>query len=389
MVKGSKIHIVADEKIPFVETVFSHISDLTLLPGRSISQEHLKYADLLLTRSITRVNRNLLETSRVKMVASATIGADHVDLQYLNSHDIQFALATGGNAKSVAEYVVAAILEFAVKKYDKSLNNLSLGIVGVGNIGRLVARMAEGLGLKVLENDPPLAEKTNGKSYLPLAEIVKCDIVTIHVPLTKSGPTKTLHLFDEELLAELQPGSLLINTSRGAVVDDLALKEALTNKKITAAVLDVWENEPNIDIKLLNQVFIATPHIAGYSLDGKANCTGIIYRKVCEYFGFTPKWKPHDSLPEPDNTQLEYTDSNLSDLEFLHKIVKNTYDIKKDDTRTRSKLIESGINVATEFDRLRNDYPIRREFRNYQIEVQRTRKWLLPKLQALGFRLKT
>jgi len=187
---GSMIHIVADEKIPFVEAAFSHIGDLTLLPGRSISKEHLKNADLLLTRSVTHINRNLLETSHVKMVASATIGTDHVDLQYLNSHDIKFAFAAGGNAKSVAEYIMVAILEFAVK-HDKMRSNLSLGIVGAGNIGRLVARMAEGIGLSVLVNDPPLAEKTDERSYLPLAEIVKCDIVTIHVPLTKSVPYKT------------------------------------------------------------------------------------------------------------------------------------------------------------------------------------------------------
>ncbi len=382
------IHIVADEKIPFVKAAFSHIGDLTLLPGRSISKEHLKNADLLLTRSVTQINRYLLETSRVKMVASATIGTDHVDLEYLNSHDIQFAFAAGGNAKSVAEYVMAAILEFAVKQ-GKRLSNLSLGIVGIGNIGRLVARMAEGLGITVLKNDPPLAEKTNERYFFPLTEIAKCDIVTIHVPIIKSGSYKTNHLFDQELMSKLQPGSLLINTSRGAVVANLALKEALTNKNISAAILDVWENEPNIDIELLNQVFIATPHIAGYSLDGKTNCTEIIYRKVCEYFGFTPKWKPQDSLLEPDNAQLEYNDLNLPDLEFLHKIVKNTYDIKKDDSRMRSRLIESGRNVAAEFDRLRNDYPIRREFRNYQIEVQKNRKLLLLKLQALGFRLKS
>lgn len=383
MSKELNLKIVADEKIPFVKDAFSSLGECRLFPGRSIKSEHLKRADLLLVRSVTPVNQDLLKGTSVKMVASATIGFDHIDLDYLTGHQIQFAHSPGGNAKSVAEYVMVAILEFTLKN-GKALEDLSLGVVGIGNIGSIVVEMGMGLGLTVLKNDPLLAENSGDNSYFPLDKILQCDIITLHVPLTKSGRHKTHHLFDEATINKLQPSALLINTSRGPVVDNLALKEALINQRISAAVLDVWENEPNIDLELLNHVFIATPHVAGYSLDGKANCTNLVYQKVCEFFGLEPTWIVKDSLPEIGNSIIEINNTDTSDVESLHQIMENIYSIKQDNLRMRSSLFESQNNAANEFDRLRNNYPIRREFWNYHVSVPESSS-LMSKLHALGF----
>ncbi|MCK5270110.1 MAG: 4-phosphoerythronate dehydrogenase, partial [Sedimentisphaerales bacterium] len=277
--------IVADENIPFVREIFASLGDVLCVSGRQMSAGVLAGADVLLVRSVTKVNEQLLSDSSVRFVGTATIGTDHVDREYLSSREITFVSAAGSNSNSVAEYVITAILILA-EKYGWELQGRTLGIIGVGNIGSNIEKKAPALGLKVLPNDPPLQRETGDKRFVSLARVLEeADIITCHVPLTRSGPDATWHLFDQEKLGRLRPDTLLINSSRGAVVDNKELKKQITKGNIGPVVLDVWENEPEIDMGLLDQVAIATPHIAGYSLDGKVNGTVMLYQKLCEFLG--------------------------------------------------------------------------------------------------------
>ncbi|MCJ7729025.1 MAG: 4-phosphoerythronate dehydrogenase, partial [Sedimentisphaerales bacterium] len=295
--------IIADENIPFVKECFSSLGDVEALSGRRITPNVVADADILLVRSITQVNEKLLSKSEVKFVATATIGFEHVDVDYLKSRNIGFASAPGSNANSVAEYIVAALLSVG-KKHKISLVGKSISIVGVGNVGSKVARKCVALGMKVKLNDPPLSRQTGDKKYRPLSELFDCDFITLHTPLTGEGQDKTFHLADENFFASLKPGCVFINTARGAVHDTAALKSAIQSGKLGAVVLDVWENEPNIDCELLRIVGISTPHIAGYSLDGKIAGMIMIYNAACEHIGFEPKYKIEDFLPSPAVPQI-------------------------------------------------------------------------------------
>ena len=210
----------------------------------------------------------MLANSKVKFVATATIGFEHVDVDYLKNSNIGFASAPGSNANSVADYIVAALLSVA-QKHKITLEGKSIGVVGVGNVGSKVAKKCAALGMIVKLNDPPLSRQTGDAKYRPLNELFDCDFITLHTPLTREGQDKTYHLADDKFFASLKTGCVFINTCRGAVHDTAALKAAIQNKKLGAVILDVWENEPNIDCELLRMVDISTPHIAGYSLDGK------------------------------------------------------------------------------------------------------------------------
>jgi erythronate-4-phosphate dehydrogenase len=297
LIFGVYMHkIIADENIPCAREAFSHLGEVRLLPGRAITRESLLDADLLLVRSITPVNAKLLQNTAVRFVGTATIGTDHVDTAYLERQNIAFASATGSNANSVAEYVVAALVHRAIK-HGLSLASLTLGVVGVGHVGSRVEKMATALGMRVRLNDPPLARQTHDPQYLPLDALMEADVITLHTPLAREGEDATFHLFDATRLQAMKCGSMLINTSRGAVVDNAALKTALQSGHLAAAILDVWENEPDIDVELLRLVEIGTPHIAGYSLDGKLNGTHQIYLAACEFIGVAPQWRLESALP--------------------------------------------------------------------------------------------
>lgn len=380
-----KLKIVADENIPYVTDAFSHLGSVELLSGREIKTDHLKNADLLLVRSVTKVNSELIKSTPVKMVCSATIGTDHIDLDFLAQHGIHFSNAAGSNANSAAEYVLAALLELAVT-YKWSLNRLKIGIVGVGNIGKIIEKIARGLGLEVLLNDPPLARETGDKKYLPLEKLMHADIITLHVPLTRTGIDKTFHLFDEHWLKKMTDGSVLINASRGPAVDNKALSKVLSSGQLKTAVLDVWENEPDIDQELLDLVEIGTPHIAGYSLDGKANGTFQIYQSVCLRFGIKSVWTPELSLPEPEKkiVALSQTVPNLE--QGLLNIVSEIYPIRRDDLNLRETFKLYTTNLGSQFDKLRKEYPVRREFFNTKVELPPEGKYLEKKLKILGFK---
>jgi erythronate-4-phosphate dehydrogenase len=373
------MRIVADPNIPFVREAFAALGEVTLVPGRSISAEKIRDADVLLVRSVTPVHAGLLSGSRVRFVATATIGTDHVDEAYLSTSGIGFASAAGSNANSVAEYVVAALLELAHQGKFR-LREKTLGVIGVGNVGSRVARYAEALGMRVLQNDPPRQRAESLLHFVPLDQILSdADIITLHVPLTHEGEDATMHLFDKERLAAVEMRKpVLINTARGAVVDNKALLKAIDGGKIGGTVLDVWENEPNISPELLDVVDLATPHIAGYSFDGKVNGVRMIYEAACKFFGFQPTWTP--TLPPPPVPKIELSVSSAEDDESaMQRIIKHVYDITADDAALRKNM--------QSFDKLRAEYPIRREFFNTELVLCGASESLRQKAASLGFKI--
>jgi len=380
--------IVADENIPFVKECFASIGDVQTLSGRKITPEGIADADILLVRSITPVNEKLLANSKVKFVATATIGFEHVDVDYLKNRDIGFASAPGSNANSVADYIVAALLSVA-QKHKITLEGKSIGVVGVGNVGSKVAKKCAALGMIVKLNDPPLFRQTGDPKYRPLDELFDCNFITLHTPLTREGQDKTYHLADEKFFAYLKTGCVFINTCRGAVHDTAALKNAIRSKKLSAVILDVWENEPNIDCELLRIVDISTPHIAGYSLDGKIAGMIMIYNAACEHFGLKPKHKIEDFLPPPTVPQITIDKTDADSQTLLHEIVRQVYVINRDDFNTREIAMVKPEKRGKFFDDLRKNYPVRREFQNTKIILATEfTEDTENKLKGIGFKVK-
>lgn len=378
--------IIADVNIPYVEECFSSIGDVVLSPGRGINAALVADADVLLVRSITKVNEELLKGGKVKFVATATIGFEHIDRAYLSANDIGFGYAPGANANSVAEYVVAALLVLA-KKYKFQLEGKSIGIIGAGNVGGRVAKKAKSMGMEVLLNDPPLKRQTRDEKYLPLAKLYGCDFVTLHTPMTFEGIDKTFHLADERFFGSLKRGAFFINTARGAVMDTSALKSAMGAGKLAGVVLDVWEDEPNIDGELLRKVDLSTPHIAGYSLDGKVAGMIMIYRAVCEYFGIKAEYSAADFLPAPETTQITIDDVSSDEQSILHDTVQRIYVINRDDFNMREILLVPAGQQGGFFDDLRKNYPPRREFQNTQVVLTGENNRLRDKLGGIGFKV--
>jgi len=378
------VKIVADCNIPFVKECFSSIGEVVAVPGRQIEPKILTDVDILLVRSITKVDSKLLAGSKIRFVGTATIGFEHVDLGYLANKGIAFASAPGSNANSVAEYVVAALLSVA-RRYKIELEGKSIGIVGVGNVGSRVATKVKALGMEPYLNDPPLQRRTVEAKYLPIEALYDCDFITLHTPLTFEGLDKTFHLADERFFERLKPGSIFINTSRGPVVDTQALKKAIKSGKLAAVVLDVWENEPNIDIELLQMVDIATPHIAGYSLDGKVAGMIMIYRAVCEFLGLEPRYEPEDFLPEPRLPEINIEPDGRKEQDILHDTIQQVYPIDRDDLNTRQIVSAPVEQRGKMFDELRRNYPQRREFQNTKVLLPPDHFRLAEKFEGIGF----
>ena len=379
--------IVADTNIPFVEECFSSVGQVTLMPGREMTAEAIADADALLVRSVTEVNEQLLAGSKVKFVGTATIGFEHIDNDYLERNGIGFASAPGSNANSVAEYVVAAMLEIG-QKFNFHLQGKSIGIVGVGNVGSRVNTKCRALGMKPVLNDSPLKRQTGDEKYRPLEELFDCDFITLHTPLTFEGQDKTFHLADDEFFKSLKPSVVFLNTSRGGMVDTTSLKKTIKNGKTQATVLDVWENEPDIDTELLEMVDIGTPHIAGHSYDGKITGMIMIYEALCRHFGLKPKHTIDDFLPEPQVPEIKVQPEGYAEQEILKAAVEEIYKIRQDDKRLREILnMPLGKRCAT-FDRLRREYPIRREFQNTKIELATEgSEKIIQILKGIGFQV--
>jgi len=378
--------IIADGNIPFVAECFSSIGEVKAVSGREITPGVVADADALLVRSVTPVGAELLAGSKVRFVGTATIGFDHIDIEYLSQNNIGFASAPGSNANSAAEYVIAGLLEIG-QRYGLDLEDKSIGIIGVGNVGGRVAKKAAALDMRIYLNDPPLQRQTGDAKYLHIEELFDCDFITLHTPLTFEGLDKTYHLADERFFKSLKERCVFFNASRGGVVDSSALKAAIRAGRLEAVVLDVWENEPNIDTELLEMVDIGTPHIAGYSLDGKVAGMIMIYKAMCKYFGLEVQFDVEDFLPEPAIPQLRVDPSAYNDEAILANTVQKIYDIREDDARLRL-ILQHGRNGRSEyFDSLRKNYPIRREFQNTQIVLESPCKSIADKLAVVGFKI--
>ncbi len=377
------MRIVIDKNIPLAASAFKNLGDLVLLDTREINSMTAKDAEILVIRSETKVGRELLEGSRIRFVATATIGTDHIDLPYLESQGIGFANAPGSNANSVKEYILAALLVLS-RRSGFTLRGKTLGVVGVGNIGSKVVKMACALGLTVLQNDPPLARKTRQPQFLSLNELMSADIITLHVPLTGTGEDATYHLFDAHRIDAMKPGSILINTARGAVVEASALKDALCRGHLSAAVIDVWEGEPSIDSELLKLASLGTAHIAGYSLDGKVNAVRMIREAVCGFLSDTSTWDPCGELPPPETTHINLDESGGLE-EMLHAAVRQGYDIELDDRQLRGILDIPTEKRVPYFMKLRSRYRVRREFSSVRVEVPPGLESMRDVIDAVGF----
>lgn len=378
------MRIVADSKIPRAEEAFAPFGDVRVLPTQRIARENITDADAIFVRSETRIDADLLDGTHVQFVGTATIGTDHVDVGYVNSRGIAFASCPGSNAESVAEYFLAALLE-AGARLGFALRGRTLGVVGHGNTGSRVARKATAVGMNVLLNDPPLARSTGDKRYMPLDALMSADVISLHVPLTEAGDDATFHLFDAKRLAAVKKGSILINASRGAVVDSNALKESVRRRHIDACVLDVWENEPRIDTELLQLSLLGTPHIAGYSYDGKLNATKMLRRALGEFL----------RVPVGNGLQFDEREEHIlrlkpdsPDAESLLRVaVQACYAIAQDDLRLRKILEIDDAQRAGYFRELRATYPRRREFCNYAVVLEEHAPEVSRLLSSVGFRV--
>ena len=372
--------VIADDKIPFLKGVLeSENISVEYCAGAKTTAETVRDADALITRTRTKCRQELLAGSPVKFIATATIGFDHIDTEYVEKNHITWTNAPGCNSSSVAQYITSLLLNLAVK-HKFALKDKVLGVIGVGHVGSKVAHVGESLGMKVLLNDPPRARKEGCRNFVELDAILEqADIITLHVPLEYKGSDPTYHLADEAFLQKMKSHQFLINASRGEVVDNAALLDALKNHRIAGGALDVWENEPLINTDLLDLLDYATPHIAGYSTDGKANGTAMSVNALAEFFNLSSRlknWYP-DNVPLPENTQLNVPAAGTLE-ERLLAVVSGSYNIADDTARLRA--------AVAEFEQQRGNYPLRREFPAFT--VSHADGEIADILQKLGFNIK-
>ncbi len=365
------LRILADENIPLAEEAFSTLGTVRCVPGRRLTAADARDADVLLIRSVTSVGPALLAGSRVRFVGSATTGIDHVDRAYLKQADIAFAHAPGANADSVADYMVAVLLTLAARR-GVSLRGRTVGIIGCGHVGGRLARRLPALGLHVLKNDPSRAEAEGPRGFTVREDLLaEADVVTLHVPLTRSGPHATHHLIGGRELERMQPSAWLVNTSRGAVVDNEALDAVLSRPVGSpgATALDVWEGEPTPDPDLLRRVALGTPHVAGYAHDGKVEGTAALYRALCRHLGRPEAWDSEAVLALASAEALALTPpaAGRGETAWLHALTEQMYDVAADDARLRRILQEPPEARGACFSRLRRDYPRRRAFARHML----------------------
>jgi len=377
--------IVCDRNMPYALEAFSTLGDVVLKDGRQITADDVRDAEALFTRSTTQVNARLLDGSSVRFYGSGVIGTDHIAIPYLDANGIAWTAAPGCNAESVANYVTAALLWLG-GRHGFTLAGKTLGVVGVGNVGRRVCRHAEGLGLRVLANDPPRMrnpDDTEASQFVTLDQLLAhADIVSCHVPLTQTGPDATYHLFDAPRFAMMKPGAVFINAARGAVADTDALLAA-RGTRVAHAVIDCWEGEPAYRPDLLARADLATPHIAGHSYEGKVNGTAIVYRAACAFFG-CPATYPF-ALPPPPVPLCQADAAGRADEDVLREVVLRVYDIEVDAARLKASCVADDTARAAAFDAQRSHYPMRREFTSTRVSLSHASAALSDKLAALGF----
>ncbi len=369
--------IVADDKLPFLKGVMESVAEVVYLPGSKTTPDDVRDADALITRTRTKCNAALLEGSQVRFLATATIGYDHFDTEYLDRKGIAWTNAPGCNSSSVAQYITSALLNLAVK-HGFQLPGKTLGVIGVGNVGKKIAKLGRALGMNVLLNDPPRADVEGKDGFVDLECLLKeSDIVTTHVPLESGGKYPTFHLAGQDFFARMKNGAFYINSSRGEVCAPAILKENLRSGKLAGAILDVWEDEPDIDLELLKMLDFGTPHIAGYSTDGKANGTAMSVNAISRVFDLPLKeWYPAN-VPAPAEPCIEVSESGNFEADML-KIVSRSYNIADDCRRLRQS--------PETFEKQRGDYPLRREFPAYTVTGKLSGQ-LKNALTGLGFQV--
>ena len=368
--------ILVDENMPYARDLFSRLGEVKAVPGRPIPVAELADADALMVRSVTKVNDGLLQGTGIKFVGTATAGTDHVDEAFLQQAGIAFSAAPGCNAIAVVEYVFSSLLMLA-ERDGFALQDRTVGIVGVGNVGgRLQARL-EAFGVRTLLCDPPRADRGDDGDFRSLDELVReADVLTFHTPLFKDGPYKTLHLADDALLSCLKPGTILINACRGPVVDNAALLQHLQAGQALSVVLDVWEPEPDLNVDLLNLVDIGTAHIAGYTLEGKARGTTQVFEAFSDFLGKRQQVALDTLLPAPEFGRI--TLHGPLDQSTLKRLVHLVYDVRRDDA-----LLRKVAGTPGEFDKLRKNYLERREWSSLYVQCDDASAAAL--LQKLGF----
>ncbi|KZN65325.1 4-phosphoerythronate dehydrogenase [Pseudoalteromonas luteoviolacea] len=369
--------ILADQNMPLVEEFFSSLGEVKRFDGRSVTSEQVKDADVLLTRSITQVNENLLSHAhKIKFVGTATIGVDHIDQSYLSERGIAFSSAPGCNAIAVAEYVISALYAYSQDR-NVELRGKKLAVIGVGNIGKCLAQKLKFSGIELILCDPVRAQEGTLDEHVDIdSALAQADFVTFHVPLVKSGEHKTKHLLNEQRLKGLKSGMLIINASRGDVIDNQALLQAKQSGQKLELVLDVWENEPAILTELMDESLYASVHIAGHTLEGKARGTQMLYEALCKTMHKSATKQLEAFLPIPVVSQCHLNET-LDETDY-GRIAHMIYDIRRDNGLMRTNLESQG------FDVLRKQYPVRREFSTLSISAPYAHQ---SKLQQLGFRI--
>lgn len=339
--------IVADCDIPFLQGVLEPYAEVRYLKGSEITAQDVQNAEVLITRTRTQCNEKLLAGSRMRLIATATIGFDHIDLDYCHTHDIQVTTAAGCNARGVLQYVMAVLLRFAAAEGWQPQQR-TLGIVGVGHVGSLIAEYGKLFGFRVLCCDPPRMRENPSLGFLSLEELLpQCDIVTLHVPYSQTGPDRTAGMASSDFFAQMRSGADFINCSRGPVMQDEALLQALRSGKLNHIAIDTWNHEPNLDPELLQRALCATPHIAGYSIQGKAAGTAAVVQAVARLYGWPLQtWYPNEVIPTIPNHTITWVDLQ-QEMGHYFDIVSETDELKSHPER---------------FEQMRNHYTYRTEF---------------------------
>ncbi len=372
--------------MPFATEAFGTLGDVRAVDGRTITAADLADVDILAVRSTTQITPDFIQGPCLKFIGTATIGIDHIAREIRES-TFPWASSPGCNATSVAEWITAVLLEWAVLE-DRTLEGLTLGIVGVGQVGSRVAAKAEALGLRVLLNDPPRARAEGMDGFCELPQLLaESDIVTLHTPLEREGMDPTWHLADEAFFAAMKCDALFMNAARGPIVESDALRRVIDAGEIGRVVLDTWEGEPIVRADLLERVWLATPHIAGYSFEGKAMGTAMVYDAACAALGVQGSWSIDDCWPEPPVPELMVSGAAASFEGCLLEAVRPVYDVRADDLAFRAVEEDAAEARGVSFDRFRKEYPMRREFRFTELEISPEKKRLQQVLQALGFRV--
>ena len=370
--------IIVDNKIPYIKGALEPYAEVVYLPGKLTTAEVVKDADALVTRTRTICSPGILEGSKVRFIATATIGFDHIDTAYCKTAGIEWTNAPGCNAESVNQYISSALCSYS-RRHGYALEGRTIGIVGVGQVGSRVAKTCEILGMKVLLNDPPRERKEGSSQFVSLQTVSQqADIITFHVPLNMDGVDRTFHMAGPEFLHGLKKKALIINTCRGEVFESKAVHAAKLSGALSGVIIDCWENEPELDLNLLKLADYGTSHIAGYSKDGKAKGTTMSVRAISRFFGLgIDDWEPSGVEP-PANPVIELNGSQQNAEMILADAILSTYEIERDDRALRDN--------PQLFEQLRGDYPVRREFGSYSVSATNVEAEVMEKLLKLGFR---